>query len=298
MYSSVQDAYETNRTKRAYDSASDIELSGANKPGTSTPAEAPPNMGINGTLYVAPRPSNRIRLKEKRESSGSIKTNPFKATSPEKGANPYFERQTVNLQGQSQYQDYYRPSGTNKASDYIKNIRKIIGTEPKPEENTFGTYQDSILSEHLGLAEPDSTLRAKPRKLGKLNVEGLTVNDIANIVSQNKMSLHHQRSQLSSLASENDETMVFDNQQSMKKVHLNRKLINVLKNANNNLQQFNELMKCSPTRDKNQVVKEINKNIGKVLSRKRLRETTLSHRSSNSRSLDNFKLMGTIGLRK
>ena len=89
----------------------------------------------------------------------------------------------------------------------------------------------------MGLAEtmPDSTMRPKPRKLSKLNVEGLTVNDVANIVSQNKMSLHHQRSQLSSLASENDETIVFDNQQSMKKVHLNRKLINVLKNANNNL---------------------------------------------------------------
>ena len=239
VYSSamgVQGAYETTRGKDVSHSASDMDL--GNKPGTSTHAEAPPNMGINGTLYVAPRPSNRIRLKEKRESSSSVKTNPFKATSPEKGANPYFERQTVNLQGQAQYQAYYRPGGTDKASDYIKNIRKIIGTEPKPEENTFGTYQDSILSEHVGLADtmPDSTLRAKPRKLSKLNVEGLTVNDVANIVSQNKMSLHHQRSQLSSLASENDETIVFDNQQSMKKVHLNRKLINVLKNANNNLQ--------------------------------------------------------------
>ena len=239
VYSSamgVQGAYETTRAKDVYHSASDMDL--GSKPGTSTHAEAPPTMGINGTLYVAPRPSNRIRLKEKRESSSSVKTNPFKAASPEKGANPYFERQSVNLQGQAQYQAYYRPSGTDKPSDYIKNIRKIIGTESKPDENTFGTYQDSILSEHGGLGETmpgDSTLRPKPRKLGKLNVEGLTVNDVANIVSQNKMSLHHQRSQLSSLASENDETIVFDNQQSMKKVHLNRKLINVLKNANNNL---------------------------------------------------------------
>ena len=56
MYSSVQDAYETTRANGVYNSASEIDLSGANKPGTSTPAEAPPNMGINGTLYVAPRP--------------------------------------------------------------------------------------------------------------------------------------------------------------------------------------------------------------------------------------------------
>ena len=102
VYSSamgVQGAYETTRAKDVYHSASDMDL--GSKPGTGTHAEAPPNMGINGTLYVAPRPSNRIRLKEKRESSSSVKTNPFKAASPEKGANPYFERQTVNLQGQA-----------------------------------------------------------------------------------------------------------------------------------------------------------------------------------------------------
>ena len=58
-------------------------------------------------------------------------------------------------------------------------------------------------------------------------------------------------------------------------------------------------MKQSPTRDKKEVVVEIEKNIRKVLSRKNLKDN-LSNRSGNTRSLENFnsRFTGSVGLKK
>jgi len=71
----------------------------------------------------------------------------------------------------------------------MKNIRKIIGAESKEKtkDDVFATYMDSIMSEHTNTNFAESSATRPPRKLSKLNVDNLTVNDVATIVSHNKL---------------------------------------------------------------------------------------------------------------
>ena len=95
----------------------------------------------------------------------------------------------MNLRGLEHYENYYKPSGNDKVSDYMKSIRKIIGAESKEKihDDGFATYMDSIMSENANAMADTSNFTRPPRKLSKLNVDNLTVNDVATIVSHNKL---------------------------------------------------------------------------------------------------------------